>query len=45
MVKGKTQDKRKNTTIIGAGIAVATIVSSIITLKNYLKKKKAKKTK
>lgn len=44
MVQGNTQGKRK-TTIIGAAIAVATIVSSIITLKNYLNQKKAAKAK
>lgn len=40
MLKGK-----KTPTIIGAAIAVFTIVTSALTLKNYLKKKKAKSSK
>lgn len=44
MAEDKLRGK-KNPTIIGAAIAVFTLITSALTLKNYLKKKKAKSSK
>jgi len=42
-IKSVFSDKKKRTTIVGAGIAVATIIASTITLTNYMRERKQKK--